>query len=159
MTLKLPDGTVISTSSAAQRNAVVSASLRLVSEQVTELGWRGAWLHEARNVHGEWTHGAGGLGVFHGKPQDRGFKERYEGRDVLRPTMDPATGRKLLNLPGRPDGTGAPGDPIDVQGDMPKAVQLMAAGQHVRLNSTAELPALEGEINKQAGAVLKNTGA
>jgi hypothetical protein len=133
--------------------------LSLVSEQAIELGWKNAWHHEARNVHGEWTHGGGGVPVSHGLPQPRGNLERFEGRDTLTPGMDPATGRKALNLPGRPDGAGTPGDPIDVQGDMPKAVQLMAAGKHVRLNGTAELPALENEVNKQADAVLKSTGA
>lgn len=134
-------------------------SFSTVSGQVraVELG-HDAWRHEARDTHGRWTHGAGGLRTFHGH-ESRGNLGRFEGRDELVPGMDAAAGRKALDLPGRPDGAGTPGDPIDVQGDMPRAVQLMAAGKHVRLNGAGELPALESEINRQADAVLKSTGA
>jgi hypothetical protein len=125
-----------------------------ISDQV-ELA---AWQHETRDTHGRWTHGGGGLGISH-QAEGHGFRGRFEGYDPLVPGMAAADGRKPLDQPGRPDGAGTPADPIDVQGDMGRAVDLMAAGQHVRLNSTAEIAPLMNEINQRGDAELKATGA
>lgn len=109
-----------------------------------------AWRHEERDSRGRWTHIGGGL------PRDpgtaRGYRGHFEGLDVLRPDMSPADGRKPLDQPGRSDGAGTPADPVDVRGDMGRAVQLMASGQHVRLNSPAEIGPLLDEVNRQAAA-------
>jgi len=117
-----------------------------------------AWQHETRNTHGEWTHGGGGLGISH-QAEEHGFRGRFEGDDTLSPDMAAADGRKPLSQPGRPDGAGTAADPIDVQGNMTRAVDLMEQGQHVRLNSPAEIPALAAEINRQGDAQMKLTGA
>ena len=66
--------------------------------------------------------------------------------------MQAADQRKPLILPGRPDGAGTPDDPIDVQGNMTRAVSLMADGKHVRLNSPDEIKPLLDEVNLQAAA-------
>lgn len=48
-----------------------------------------------------------------------------------------------INREGKPEGTGdSPNDPIDVGGDVDKAVQLLAAGKHVRLNQPDEVATL-----------------
>jgi hypothetical protein len=116
-----------------------------------ELGWSTAWMHEARNTHGEWTHGSS-LPSAPRSAERHGYKGRFEGYDPLVPSMEAADRRKPLDQPGRPDGQGTPDDPIDVRGDMSRAVSLMADGNHVRLNSPAEIGPLLDEVNRQAAA-------
>jgi len=48
----------------------------------------------------------------------------------------------VLSGSGRPDGRGTPDDPIDVQGDLDKAVKLIAQGKSVRLNQPDEVATL-----------------
>lgn len=59
-------------------------------------------------------------------------------------TVDAAT----LASRGRPDGTGAEDDPIDVKGDLDRAVELLADGKHVRLNQPDEVSTLIGKLSK-----------
>jgi hypothetical protein len=115
-----------------------------------------AWEHETRNLRGEWTHGAN-LNVAHGQER-HGYEGRFMGYDPLNPPMTPADGRKPLDQPGRPDGAGTPDDPIDPQGNMYRAVDLLIAGKHVRLNGPEELPALANEINRRGDQVGAGVG-
>jgi hypothetical protein len=118
-----------------------------VSLQVLDLGFTG-WLHEERDIRGRWTHGAT-VPSEHGQER-HGYQGKFMGYDPLKPSMEPADGRKPLSQPGRPDGLGTPGDPIDVKGDMSRAVQLMADSKHVRLNSTDEIKPLLDEVDRHA---------
>lgn len=115
----------------------------------TDLAHTG-WLHEERDIRGRWTHGA----TVPSEPgQERhGYQGKFMGYDPLVPSMEPADGRKPLSQPGRVQGDGTAADPIDVAGDMGKAVALMAAGKHVRLNSPAEIKPLLDEVGRQADA-------
>lgn len=109
-----------------------------------------SWLHEERDTRGRWTHGA----TVPSEPgQERhGYQGKFMGYDPLVPSMAPADGRKPLSQPGRWQGDGTAADPIDVAGDMGKAVALMAAGKHVRLNSPSEIKPLLDEVDRQATA-------
>lgn len=49
---------------------------------------------------------------------------------------------------GHPDGAGTLDDPIDVQGDLDLAIDLIAAGRHVRLNQPNELATLVDRLAK-----------
>ena len=117
-----------------------------------ELGWGTSWMHEARNTRGEWTHGGGGLSSHPASLERHGYKGQFEGYDPRVPSMAAADGRKPLDQPGRPDAVGTPADPVDVRGDMGRAVQLMSIGRHVRLNSPAEIKPLLDEVSRQAAA-------
>jgi hypothetical protein len=57
---------------------------------------------------------------------------------------------------GRPDGAGTVDDPIDVDGDINKAVQLLSEGKHVRLNHVDEVGTL---VDKLAADVEKAKAA
>lgn len=129
-----------------------TTALSTLTGQLIDLGWRDSWLHEERDTRGKWTHGGGGLASEPGRLEQHGYRGRFEGYDPLRPSMAPADQRKPLDQPGRPDGAGTPDDPIDVQGDMGKAVQLMADGKHVRLNSPSEIKPLLDEVDRRATA-------
>jgi hypothetical protein len=115
----------------------------------TDLAHTG-WLHEERDTRGRWTHGA----TVPSEPgQERhGYQGKFMGYDPLVPSMEPADGRKPLEQPGRAQGDGTAADPIDVAGDMGRAVALMASGKHVRLNSPAEIKPLLDEVDRQATA-------
>ena len=117
------------------------------------------WQHEMRDTRGRWTHGESLPGAA--GPESHAYRGRFAGEDVYRPSMTPAAGHEALNRPGRPEGVaaGTAADPIDVRGDMKRAVELMAAGQHVRLNGVHEVPGLMDEINRQGDAEMKRTGA
>lgn len=54
---------------------------------------------------------------------------------------------------GTPDGAGTPEDPIDVAGDLDKAVQLLAEGKHVRLNRVDEVGTLLDKLAENAKAM------
>jgi hypothetical protein len=62
------------------------------------------------------------------------------------PDLQPAQGVKALTSEGRPDGAGTADDPIDVQGNIDKALLLMRAGKHVRLNQVDELTLLVKKV-------------
>lgn len=62
------------------------------------------------------------------------------------PPLTPAHGVKALTSRGRPDGTGTPDDPIDVQGDVGKALDLMRQGKNVRLNQVNEVATLMSKV-------------
>lgn len=47
-----------------------------------------------------------------------------------------------LVVDGKPDATGTPDDPIDVEGDIDRALELIADGKHVRLNQPNEVATL-----------------
>ena len=105
-------------------------------ERGAEKGWRDAWLHEARNPHsGQWM-----------------------GIDTFVPDLKPATGVKDLQSAGRRDGTGTADDPIDVQGDLDKAVTLLAEGKHVRLNQPDEVAILAQKVDQIATSWDKGNG-
>jgi predicted ABC-type ATPase len=53
------------------------------------------------------------------------------------PLVTPAVWEDI-SLEGRPEGTGTLMDPIDVQGDLDRAVTLIGEGKHVRLNQVSE---------------------
>jgi hypothetical protein len=55
---------------------------------------------------------------------------------------------EVLTGTGRPDGTGEADDPIDVQGDLDRALDLLAEGKHVRLNQPDEVSTLIGKLGK-----------
>jgi hypothetical protein len=128
----------------------VQETERLLSAQVLDMGT--GWLHEERDTTGRWTHGGGGLESHAASLERHGYRGRFEGYDPQIPSMEAADQRKPLNLPGRPDGAGTPEDPIDAQGDMGRAVDLMAAGSHVRLSSPAEIKPLLDAVNAKASA-------
>ena len=99
------------------------------------------------------------IGLAGWQSELRGYHGEWMGRDVLIPSMKPADGRKPLDQPGRVGGAGTPDDPVDVQGDMSRAVDLMIAGKHVRLSGPEELPALADEINRRGDAVGAGVGS
>ena len=70
--------------------------------------------------------------------------------DGWTPDLTPAAGVKALTSPGRPDGTGTADDPIDVRGDLDKALRLMHDGKHVRLNQPDELALLLDKVDAVA---------
>ena len=55
---------------------------------------------------------------------------------------------EVLTGKGRPDGAGTADDPIDVQGDLDRAVDLITQGKHVRLNQPDEVSTLIGKLGK-----------
>ena len=59
--------------------------------------------------------------------------------DDLQTAPEVLTALKGINAKGRPDGAGTMADPIDVGGDLEKAVQLISEGKHVRLNQPDEV--------------------
>jgi hypothetical protein len=70
------------------------------------------------------------------------------------PDLEPASGVKDLTSRGRPDGTGTASDPIDVAGNLDRALILLHQGKHVRLNQVDELALLLRKvdaISRQAG--------
>ena len=66
-------------------------------------------------------------------------------------------GVKDLSSKGRPDGRGTPDDPIDVQGDLNRALLALAHGKSVRLNQADEVSILASKVNKM-GADFKRLG-
>lgn len=83
-----------------------------------------------------------------GDPEVDGDGERAQAPANL---DTPATDEVMAahNNPGRVDGTGTVDDPIDVQGDLDKAAQLISDGKHVRLNKVEEVSIL---LDKLAAA-------
>ena len=62
---------------------------------------------------------------------------------------------EVASSKGRPDGEGTPDDPIDVQGDIARAAELLTEGKHVRLNQYDEVATLIdrlGELARDAEA-------
>lgn len=62
---------------------------------------------------------------------------------------------ETLTSPGRPDATGTPDDPIDVDGDLDRAVRLIGEGKHIRLNRVDEVGTLLDRLveeTRKAGA-------
>jgi ParB/Sulfiredoxin domain len=57
-------------------------------------------------------------------------------------------GTKMLSSKGRANGTGTAADPIDVNGDIDKALRLMSEGKHIRLNQPAELTLVMHKVNQ-----------
>jgi hypothetical protein len=73
------------------------------------------------------------------------------------PDLTPAPGVKELTSGGRdaPPATGTAADPIDVHGDLDKALDLMRDGKHVRLNQVNEVATLlhkVAEISKNSAS-------
>jgi predicted RNA methylase len=63
------------------------------------------------------------------------------------PDLTPAKGVKALTSRGRPDGAGTPEDPIDVAGNLDRALVLLHQGKHVRLNQIDELALLMRKVD------------
>ena len=75
------------------------------------------------------------------------------------PDLTPARGVKNLTSKGRPDGTGTPEDPIDVRGDVGRALALMHDGKNVRLNQVREVATLLRKVQgiaKESAAEGRN---
>lgn len=81
-------------------------------------------------------------------PERTGRKTPADPTEVANPKRRkaPADFKKITHGKGRVDGFGTVDDPIDVQGDIPRAAKLIAAGKHVRLNSTVEVGTLLGKL-------------
>ena len=92
-----------------------------------------------------------GLSTDEGGPAG-GWEQDYvpPRADGWTPDLPPAAGVKALTSPGRPDGTGTADDPIDVAGDLDKALTLMRDGKHVRLNQPTEIALLLDKIDQVA---------
>jgi hypothetical protein len=75
-------------------------------------------------------------------------------RDTYMPPLKAAPGVKALTSPGRPDGRGTPDDPIDVQGDIDRALVLLSEGKHVRLNQPQEVALLLDRVDVLARKTL-----
>jgi hypothetical protein len=69
----------------------------------------------------------------------------------------PESGVKNLTDNGRPNGLGTPEDPIDVKGNIDRALLLLAQGKNVRLNHPDEVTMIADDINK-LGADFKAHG-
>jgi hypothetical protein len=94
----------------------------------------------------------------------RAEEHAYQGRfastkDSFIPDMAPAPDVKTLTSPGRVGGDGTPADPIDVQGDINRAILLMAQGKSVRLNQPDEISVLASKVNDYANKIKAKTGA
>ena len=102
-------------------------------------------------------------GELKGKPAAPGLTGTYAGGsdwhedwvppppfDTWTPDLTAPRGVKALTSSGRVDGKGTPDDPIDVRGNLDKALKLMAEGKHVRLNQPDEVALLMPKINKLA---------
>lgn len=110
-------------------------------------------------------------------PADAGWKARHVrtaagaaryhqpiGSEITaKPDADRPAGRagraagSVLTGRGRPDGAGTAADPIDVEGDIDKALQLLGEGKHVRLNRPQEAATLIKKLH-DAVADLKTQG-
>jgi hypothetical protein len=64
------------------------------------------------------------------------------------PDAGAQAGAEVLSSSGQPDGAGTEDDPVDVQGDLDRAVQLLTEGKHVRLNQPDEVSTLVGKLGK-----------
>jgi hypothetical protein len=138
----------------AGSQALANVASIATGNYVAVKNWHDAWLHEARGGHGHWIHGIGSEEL----EQARGYQGHYEGVDTYIPDMKPAPGVKDLMSAGRPDGKGTPDDPIDVQGDLDKAVHLLQAGKSVRLNQPEEVAVLAQKVNQIATSWDKGKG-
>src|SRR5215472_1008789 len=130
----------------------VASGYREMTDVVEKRG--DAWMHEMRGRHGEWVHTGEGVTVAGADVlpprQSHGYQGRFTGRDTFIPSMRPAEGVKDLSSKGRPDGAGTADDPIDVQGNIDRAILLMAQGKHVRLNQPDEIVIMLDKVNKLA---------
>lgn len=64
------------------------------------------------------------------------------------PAAAGAPSAEVLSGRGRPNGAGTADDPIDVQGNLDRALDLLAEGKHVRLNQPDEVSTLIGKLGK-----------
>lgn len=80
----------------------------------------------------------------------RGYHGKFVSEGEFHLDLTPAPGHEVLTQPGRPDGLGTALDPIDVRGDLRRAITLMSTGRHVRLNSTTEVGPLMKLIHEEA---------
>ena len=139
------------------------AELALLPDGVTRFDPR-----ERRDFHGRWAKGGGAAAPLPGAGKaehpmrdlnmigmgSSGFGgPGWEDYAVPRPggwtpDLTPAQGVKALTSRGRSAGDGTPGDPIDVHGDVHKALDLMRAGKNVRLNQPSEVALLLDEVAK-----------
>ena len=121
--------------------------------------WRGDWqerLHprdrKGRFAHSLGTPAAKATKAATGRTTPGGFSEDYVPpvRDRWIPDLKPAAGVKDLTSAGRPSppATGEADDPIDVGGDLNKALHLMHAGKHVRLNQPDEVALLLDRVRE-----------
>src|SRR5262245_40790284 len=121
------------------------------AEELSRLEWDPR--KHPRGKGGRWAHvpGGGGPGPQSGWSQDY-VADVGEG---FIPDLKPAKGFKALASKGRPHppATGTADDPIDVEGDLNKALHLLHTGKHVRLNQPDEVSLLMDrvqEISKKA---------
>jgi hypothetical protein len=125
-----------------------------IGEQIELAGWRDAWRHEHRGPGGQWESGTGGAAH-----EARAYEGKFAStRDTFVPDLTPAAGTKALTSSGRPDGSGTADDPIDVRGDLDRAIQLMAGGKHVRLNQLDEVSTLISKVDELATEMKAKTG-
>jgi 8-oxo-dGTP pyrophosphatase MutT (NUDIX family) len=115
----------------------------LPAPTATQKGWASAWEHEERGWHGRWVH-----------PGDEGFRPT----DPTHVILNPAPGVKDLTSKGRPDGAGTPADPIDVEGNIDRAVRLLAEHKSVRLNQPDEVTLITAKISQLADDYKKRGG-
>ncbi len=93
--------------------------------------------------------GGGGAGRLTAPSGGGGWEEDFTQSSAGKwtPDMAPATGVKALTSKGRVRGTGTADDPIDVRGNLDKALTLMRDGKHVRLNQVDEVSLILHKVN------------